>query len=86
VYTLTSCTQLERFLRLMFAFDVRQKGITLDGNVREAIMNHTVTMPSKSIPPFTNSVRVTLHEMHLQRLILEVLTRSSNTPLHSFAT
>lgn len=73
---LISRIQLERFLRLVFAFEKSQSNLVLD---REAIVNNTGTRPSTSVPALTNNVCETLMDtVQVQRLIIEVRTRSSN--------
>jgi len=74
---LISRIQLERFLRLMFAFEKPQNNLVLDGNIGEAIVNNDATRPSTSVPGLTNNVCAT-REIQFQKLILEVRTRSSN--------
>jgi hypothetical protein len=54
---LISRIQLERFLRLVFAFETSQNNLVLD---REAIVNNSVTRPSTSVPALTNNVCATL--------------------------
>jgi len=46
---------LERFLRLMFAFEKSQNNLVLDGNIGRAIVNDGVTRPSTSVPALTNN-------------------------------
>lgn len=52
--------QLERFLRLIFASEKSQNNLTVDGNMRKAIVNNGVTRPSTSVPVLTNNVCATL--------------------------
>jgi hypothetical protein len=49
--------QLEKFLRLMFAFEKSQNN-NLE-NIREVIVNNGVTRPSTSVPVLTNDVCAT---------------------------
>jgi hypothetical protein len=53
-------TQLERFLRLMFALEKSHNNAILDGNIREVIVNNGVTGPSTSVPVLTSNVCATL--------------------------
>jgi len=48
-------TQLERFLRLTFAFEKSQNNLMFDGNMREVIVNNGVTRLSTSVPALTNN-------------------------------
>jgi hypothetical protein len=60
MHMLISQIQLERFLRLMFAFEKSQNNLVLDGNIGRAIVNDGVTRPSTSVPALTNNVCATL--------------------------
>ncbi|KAF8494225.1 Alpha/Beta hydrolase protein [Russula emetica] len=47
--------ELERFLRLTFAFEKSQNNLMFDGNMREVIVNNGVTRLSTSVPALTNN-------------------------------
>jgi hypothetical protein len=56
--------QLEKFLRLMFAFEKSQNNLE---NIREVIVNNGVTRPSTSVPVLTNDVCTTLMRYNYNR-------------------
>jgi len=57
---LISQIQLERFLRLMFAFEKPLNNLVLGGSIRETIVNNGITRPSTSVPAVTDNVCATL--------------------------
>lgn len=60
---------------------VPQINITLDGNMREVIVNPGVTRPPRLEPPLTNDVRTTFRSGRFtdEGWCLRVRTRNSDT-------